>query len=47
VLVSHWSHQLYGSNHDAAGMERQLQDGLWGAPDLAKSSVRGFLDSLA
>ena len=46
MVVSHWSHQLYGSNHDPAGMELQLRDGLWGAPESATIAVREILASL-
>jgi hypothetical protein len=47
MIVSHWSHQLSGGSYDAAGLESQLQDGLWGAPASVANSVRGFLSSLA
>lgn len=46
VVVHHWSHQLYGGNYDTAGMERELNDGLWAAPEASKVAVRAFLASL-
>lgn len=46
LVVSHWSHQLSGSNHDTEGMQLQLRDGLWGAPQSVMNLVQAFLAAL-
>jgi hypothetical protein len=46
VVVSHWDHQVSGSSHSPAEMMSQLEDGLWGASDALRTSVRDFIESL-
>ncbi|HEV8585879.1 MAG TPA: hypothetical protein VGT02_12995 [Methylomirabilota bacterium] len=43
TIVSHWTHQLDGGGYDAAGMEQQVRDGLWGAPEAARTAVLTML----